>query len=108
LQVLTPDGKETNLLDSLEKTTRKAGKKEVVVYRLKYTPQMRGDHIFLLPTPRIWMEEEGEFLQDVALNCRPAKYPHKKPSLGQLQLGSDRLSGPAPAVRAGGSAPGAH
>jgi uncharacterized GH25 family protein len=65
LQVLTPDGKQTDLLDSLEKTTARAGKKEVVAYRLKYTPQTRGDHIFVLRTPPIWMEEDGEFLEDV-------------------------------------------
>jgi cobalt/nickel transport protein len=65
LQVVTPDGKQTDLLDSLEKSSRKAGAKEVVVYQLKFTPQMRGDHVFLLRTPPLWMEEEGEFLEDV-------------------------------------------
>ncbi len=64
LLVLTPDGKRTELTDKLEKTTRKAGSKEVTAYQLRFTPEQRGDHIFVLKTPPIWMEEDGEFLQD--------------------------------------------
>jgi uncharacterized GH25 family protein len=64
LIVLTPDGKKTELTDKLEKTMRKTGDKEVTAYRLRFTPQQRGDHIFVLRTPPIWLEEEGEFLQD--------------------------------------------
>lgn len=64
LIVLAPDGKKTELTDKLEKTMRKAGDKEVTAYQLRFTPQQRGDHIFVLRTPPIWMEEDGEFLQD--------------------------------------------
>jgi cobalt/nickel transport protein len=64
LIVLTPDGKRADLTVQLEKTTRKAGRKEVVVYHLRFTPQQRGDHVFILQTPPIWMPEDGVFLQD--------------------------------------------
>jgi len=64
LIVLAPDGKKTELTDKLEKTTRKAGAKEVTAYQLRLTPQQRGDYVFVLQTPLIWMEEESEFLQD--------------------------------------------
>jgi len=75
LIVLRPDGKRADLTDKLEKTTRKAGSnrtrsvsegkdKDVTAYQLRFTPQQRGDHIFVLRTPPIWMEEDGEFLQD--------------------------------------------
>ncbi|MHB1426562.1 MAG: DUF4198 domain-containing protein [Gemmataceae bacterium] len=64
LIVLCPDGKRLELTDKLVKTTRKAGAKEVTVYQLRFTPQQRGDHVFVLRTPPIWMEEDGEFLQD--------------------------------------------
>jgi hypothetical protein len=48
----------------LEKTSRKAGSNEVKAYELRFTPPERGDYVFVLRTPPIWMEEEGEFLQD--------------------------------------------
>jgi cobalt/nickel transport protein len=65
LVVLLPDGKQVELVDKLlVKTTRKAGEKEVTAYQLSLTPQQRGDHVFVLRTPPIWMEEDGEFLQD--------------------------------------------
>jgi cobalt/nickel transport protein len=65
LSVQSPDGKQTDLLDSLEKTTVPAGEgKSVTAYRLRFTPDSRGDYVFLLRTPPIWMEEEGEFFQD--------------------------------------------
>ncbi len=64
LIVLTPDGKRTELTDKLEKTTRKAGSKDATAYQLHFTPEQRGDHVFVLRTPPIWVEEDGEFLQD--------------------------------------------
>jgi cobalt/nickel transport protein len=64
LIVLAPDGKKTELTAKLEKTTRKAGAKEVTAYQLRFTPEQRGDYVFVLQTPPIWMEEESEFLQD--------------------------------------------
>jgi uncharacterized GH25 family protein len=64
LIVLLPDGKRAELTDKLVKTTREAGDKEVTAYQLSLTPQQRGDHVFVLRTQPIWMEEDGEFLQD--------------------------------------------
>jgi uncharacterized GH25 family protein len=64
LLVLLPDGKRIDLTDNLVKTTSKAGDKEATAYQLRFTPQERGDHVFVLRTPPIWMEEDGEFLQD--------------------------------------------
>ena len=65
LIVLAPDGKKTELTDKLEKTTRKSADKDVTAYQLRFTPEQRGDHVFVLQTPPIWMEEDGEFLQDI-------------------------------------------
>jgi uncharacterized GH25 family protein len=62
--VLCPDGKRLDLTDKLVKTTRKAGSKDVTAYELRFAPQERGDHVFVLQTPPIWMEEDSEFLQD--------------------------------------------
>jgi cobalt/nickel transport protein len=64
LIALSPDGKRIELTDKLVKTTRKAGMKEATAYQLRFTPEQRGDYVFVLRTPPIWMEEDGEFLQD--------------------------------------------
>src|SRR5579885_3602279 len=64
LMVLSPDGQRIELTDKLVKTTFKSGTKEVTAYELRFTPQQRGDYVFVLRTPPIWMEEDGEFLQD--------------------------------------------
>jgi cobalt/nickel transport protein len=63
--VLSPDGKKTDLTKSLVKTTVPAEGKKVVAYQFKFTPEQRGDYVFLLQPPPIFMEEDGEFLQDV-------------------------------------------
>ncbi len=63
--VLGPDGKKADLTAGLEEVSLGAGKdKKVKGYRLRFTPAERGDYIFLLQTPPIWMEEEKEFYQD--------------------------------------------
>jgi uncharacterized GH25 family protein len=63
--VLAPDGKQTDLTKGLEKTTRPAAEgKKAVAYQFRYTPEERGDYVFVLQTPPIWMEEDGEYLQD--------------------------------------------
>jgi cobalt/nickel transport protein len=63
--VLSPDGKKTDLTKSLTKTTVPAAEgKKVTAYQLKFTPDQRGDYVFVLQTPPIFMEEDGEFLQD--------------------------------------------
>lgn len=64
LIVLAPDGKKTDLCDRIEKITHKFERKEVRAYRLLFTPEQRGDYVFVLQTPPIWMEEDEEFLQD--------------------------------------------
>jgi uncharacterized GH25 family protein len=65
LTVLAPDGKATDLTKSLEKTTVPAAEgKKVTAYQLKFTPEQRGDYVFILKTPPIWMEEEEEFFED--------------------------------------------
>ncbi|HEY1861846.1 MAG TPA: DUF4198 domain-containing protein, partial [Gemmataceae bacterium] len=63
--VLSPDGKRTDLANKLEKTSvASVDKKEVTVYRLRFTPEERGDYVFVLQTPPIWMEQDQDFLQD--------------------------------------------
>jgi uncharacterized GH25 family protein len=64
LTVRAPDGKQTDRTAALEKTTIEEGEKKVTAYRLRFTPGERGDYTFVLRTPPIWMEEDGDFLQD--------------------------------------------
>jgi cobalt/nickel transport protein len=64
LEVVFPDGQSVNLINRLEKITVPAGDKKVTAYRLNYTPTQRGDYVFVLRTPAIWMEEEQEFWED--------------------------------------------
>jgi cobalt/nickel transport protein len=65
LVVIEPDGKKSDLLRSLEKISVAAGEgKKVTAYRFSFTPRQRGDYVFFLKTPPIWMEEDAEFLQD--------------------------------------------
>ncbi len=64
LTVRAPDGKQTDLTAALEKTTVGEGDKKAAAYRLRFTPEERGDYVFLLRTPPIWMEDEKEFWQD--------------------------------------------
>jgi cobalt/nickel transport protein len=66
LFVLAPGGRKTNLLTTLEKTSVAGSEgKRVNAYRFQFTPEQRGDYIFVLKTPPIWMDEEGEFFQDI-------------------------------------------
>src|SRR5215472_5602071 len=59
--VLGPDGKKVDLTGTLEEVSLDASKdKKVKGYRLRFTPAERGDYVFLLQTPPIWMEEEKE------------------------------------------------
>jgi uncharacterized GH25 family protein len=65
IYALSPDGKQADLMKTLEKATVPSGdKKEVTVYRFHFKPAERGDYVFVLTTPPIWMEDEQEFLQD--------------------------------------------
>ena len=66
LGVLMPDGKTQDLLRSLEKIkTPGADGKDVTAFRFRFTPKQRGDHVFFLTTPPIWMAETKEFVQDL-------------------------------------------
>ncbi len=63
--VVTPDGKQADLTKSLEKiTVPGADDKKVTAYRFTFKPEQRGDHVFVLQTPPVWMEEEQHFVQD--------------------------------------------
>src|SRR5262249_49740292 len=63
--VVRPDNTVTDLAASIEKTAVPAGMdKTVAAYRVRFTPDERGDFIFVLTTPPIWMAEDQEFLQD--------------------------------------------
>ena len=63
--VLAPDGKQSDLTRTLEKTTIPAADgKEVAAWRFRFKVDLRGDYVFLLSTPLIWMEEEQEHWQD--------------------------------------------
>ena len=66
VQVLAPDGMTTtDLTKSLKKVALQARQgKTVAAYRFAFTPEQRGDYVVLLRTPPIWMETDGEFLQD--------------------------------------------
>jgi cobalt/nickel transport protein len=63
--VLAPDGKKTDLTKTLEKVALPSGDKKVTAYRFRFTPEQRGDYVFVLNAPPIWMEEDQEFLQDM-------------------------------------------
>jgi cobalt/nickel transport protein len=60
LFVLSPDGQRTDLTKSLETVP---GRKETA-YDFRFKPEQRGDYVFVLTTPPIWMKEEEEFFQD--------------------------------------------
>ncbi|HEV3116992.1 MAG TPA: DUF4198 domain-containing protein [Gemmataceae bacterium] len=63
--VLTPDGKQAELTSTLEKTYIPAAHgKEVTAWRFRFKADLRGDYVFFLSTPPIWMEEEQEYWQD--------------------------------------------
>jgi cobalt/nickel transport protein len=65
MYVVAPDGKKTDLVKTLEKTAVPGSDgKKVNAYRLRFKPEQRGDYLFVLTTPPIWMEEEKEFYQD--------------------------------------------
>jgi cobalt/nickel transport protein len=63
--VVSPDGKRTDLLSTLDVFKHPTGDgKQVLAYRLRFTPTARGDYVFVLRTRPIWMEEEGEYFED--------------------------------------------
>ncbi|HEV3263259.1 MAG TPA: DUF4198 domain-containing protein [Gemmataceae bacterium] len=60
LLALSPGGTSTDLLKALEKFRQQG----VTGYRFRFSARERGDFVFVLNTPPIWMEEDQEFLQD--------------------------------------------
>jgi uncharacterized GH25 family protein len=65
LLVFSPDGNKQEVTKNLEQVKVVAAEgKAATAYRLRFTPQQRGDYTFVLSTPPLWMEEDQEFLQD--------------------------------------------
>jgi uncharacterized GH25 family protein len=62
--VVAPDGKSSEITKTLEKITLPSGDQKVTAYRFKFTPDQRGDYVFVLKTSPIWMKDEEEFWQD--------------------------------------------
>jgi uncharacterized GH25 family protein len=64
----TPGGSQTiDLKATLKQIALPAGEgKTVMAYQAAFSPQERGDYLFYLELPALWMEEEQEFFQDVA------------------------------------------
>jgi cobalt/nickel transport protein len=60
VSVLAPDGKKTDLGKALQQ----GGSSGHLRYRFRFTPEQRGDFVFTLTTPPIWMAEEEVFFQD--------------------------------------------
>ena len=83
--VFSPAGSKRNLTSSLEKMTVAGEQKQVRAYRTQFTASERGDYVFLLQTPPIWMEEDHEFLLDTV----------KVTLHVQIQKGWDRAVGAA-------------
>lgn len=64
--VVSPNNKKADLTKTLTKITLDAGKgKKVTAWQFRYTPERRGDYLFLLKTPPIWLEDDRRFVQDV-------------------------------------------
>jgi cobalt/nickel transport protein len=101
ISVISPDGQKTDLDKALEKIAVPiANQKKATAYRLHFTPEKRGDYLFMLNTPPIWMEEDQEFLQDtvkVVLHVQ-AQRGWDKPAGQSLEL--------VPLTRPYGLAPG--
>jgi len=65
LIVFGPDGKKMDLFKTMEKVTVATTEgKKATAFRLRFTPDQRGDYAFVLQAVPIWMEEDQEFLQD--------------------------------------------
>ena len=63
--VLSPDGKSTDVTKRLEKVIAVAAEAKTA-YRLRFTPEERGDYVFSLVSAPIWMAEEQLFYQDTS------------------------------------------
>ncbi len=61
LSVRGPDGKQTDLAKSWKSHLDGISTRD---WSVDFTPPARGDYVFVVKTPPIWMEEEEEFYQD--------------------------------------------
>jgi uncharacterized GH25 family protein len=67
LVVVSPDKKTADLTAALTKTEVPGAEgKKVTAWRVKFTPEERGDYVFFLQAAPIFLEEEGEFVHDTA------------------------------------------
>src|SRR5438046_70985 len=65
LAVFAPDGKKSDLKMAMEgMTVPGTDGKKVSTFQFRFTPEERGDYLFLLKAAPIWMEEDQEFLED--------------------------------------------
>jgi uncharacterized GH25 family protein len=65
LIVLLPSGKKAELTKTLEEVAVPGPKGESLrTFQLRFTPEERGDFLFVLRAPPIWMEEDRAFFQD--------------------------------------------
>src|SRR5262245_9572596 len=63
--VVSPDGEKTDLKARLNKIEQQVGQdKKVAAFHVRFKSSVRGDYVFVLNSPPIWMEEDQEFLQD--------------------------------------------
>jgi uncharacterized GH25 family protein len=87
--VLTPAGKRVDLAKRFEKVqVPGADKKPVTAYRLQFTPEQRGDYVFVVHAQPAWIEDEKEWLEDTArvvLHVQAQKGWHAEGD-GPLQL----------------------
>jgi cobalt/nickel transport protein len=66
LWVLCPDGKRIDLTADFKKTTVPAGDdKTVSAFQTAFAPKERGDYIFCLELPPVWMADDREYLEDL-------------------------------------------
>src|SRR5262245_52970030 len=62
---IDPDGKRIDLSKALEKTEVSGdGGKPVAAWKFSFRPERRGDYIFALTAPPLWMGDEQFFFQD--------------------------------------------
>ena len=66
LQVLAPESDKPRAVEGL-KPIEVAGSdgKKVTTYQFAFTPEQRGDYLFLAQAEPVWMEEDKEFLEDI-------------------------------------------
>jgi cobalt/nickel transport protein len=63
--IVGPDNKQTDLTRSITKTKVKgAEQKDVAAFGFTFTPERRGDYTCVATAAPVWMEHEGQFLQD--------------------------------------------